>query len=61
MKVKEVRVEKGRTINLGRYNSVTFRYGMVAEPDDDENYQQVFERVEKQVDEWLDREHAKWK
>jgi hypothetical protein len=40
---------------------VTFRYGMEAEPDDDENYQQVFERVEKQVDEWLDREHAKWK
>jgi hypothetical protein len=61
VKVKTVKVEKGRTINLGRYNSVTFRYGMEAEPDDDENYQQVFERVEKQVDEWLDREHAKWK
>lgn len=60
MRIKEISVEKGRTINLGKFNTVVFRYGVKAELDERESHEEVFEKLDKEVDKMVDREHAFW-
>lgn len=61
MKVITVNVSKGRTVNLGDYNSVQFRYGMTVELEEGDTYKEAFDFAEKNVDDRLDEEHSRWK
>jgi len=57
MKIKEVHVSYGRTVNLGEYNSLRMDAGLVIEvgPDDDpeelfdEGFEQCLDQIESRI------------
>ena len=59
-KVKVVKVEKARTINLGNSNFVRFGYGVEAELGEGDDYNQTFDRFNQEVEEKVEIEHGKW-
>jgi len=60
MKAKVVKVSKGRTVNIGRYNTVRFDYGIEVELEEGDKAADAARYAEKFVDELVDKEHLKW-
>jgi len=60
-RISEVVVTKGRTLNLGNYNSARFEFGLTAKLDEGEKYKEVFENLNKEIDDLVDLEHGKHK
>ncbi|KXH70612.1 MAG: hypothetical protein AM326_12315 [Candidatus Thorarchaeota archaeon SMTZ-45] len=58
-RISEVVVMKGRTINLGDRNFAKFEFGLTAKLDEGEKYKEVYEKVNKEVDDLVDTEHGK--
>lgn len=59
MKVKEVKVNKGVTVNLGNFNSFRYDVELKAEVEDDEDHLQVVVDLGKEIDALLDEETSK--
>ena len=60
MKVRVVKVMKGRTVNLGNSNFVRFEYGVEVDLDEGDNYKEVFDRFDKEVEDKVATEHGNW-
>jgi len=60
-RITEVVVMKGRTINLGDRNFAKFEFGLTAKLDEGEKYKEVFENLNKEIDDLVDLEHGKHK
>ena len=57
---KTITVQKGRTVNIGNYNSVNFRYSITMELEQGDELSEAYADAEKIVDRWVDDEHVKW-
>lgn len=53
-------VSKGRTMNLGNYNSVRWEYGYSVTVAEGESPQEAKERAETMVDKWNQEEEESW-
>lgn len=49
MKIKEIHVSYSRTFNLGNYENVKIEAGLVAEIEEDDNLQTVFEGLRQEA------------
>jgi hypothetical protein len=53
MRVSQITITKGLTVNLGNYNSAKIEVGLVADLDPGEHEGEIYAAVDEQVTEWL--------